>query len=106
CFTARSPHTTLHTLSLLDALPICRDSYMTADLSYLELIMQASLVVKAVLVILLLASFVSWSIIFAKRRLIQRTKDASDTFEANLDRKSTRLNSSHVKISYAVFCLK
>src|SRR5690606_31350376 len=26
--------------------------------------------------------------------------------EADLDRKSTRLNSSHVKISYAVFCLK
>src|SRR5690606_39730941 len=25
---------------------------------------------------------------------------------ANPDRKSTRLNSSHVKISYAVFCLK
>src|SRR5438067_11197951 len=24
----------------------------------------------------------------------------------NLDRKSTRLNSSHVSISYAVFCLK
>src|SRR5690606_40548296 len=27
-------------------------------------------------------------------------------FEYVLDRKSTRLNSSHVKISYAVFCLK
>src|SRR5690606_41863177 len=26
--------------------------------------------------------------------------------ERNGDRKSTRLNSSHVKISYAVFCLK
>src|SRR2546429_3769033 len=26
--------------------------------------------------------------------------------EANLDRKSTRLNSSHGYISYAVFCLK
>src|SRR5690554_7510994 len=26
--------------------------------------------------------------------------------EALLDRKSTRLNSSHVRISYAVFCLK
>src|SRR5690606_40046788 len=26
--------------------------------------------------------------------------------ENNLDRKSTRLNSSHVKSSYAVFCLK
>src|SRR5690606_39476117 len=25
---------------------------------------------------------------------------------ASIDRKSTRLNSSHVKISYAVFCLK
>src|SRR5690606_39786753 len=27
-------------------------------------------------------------------------------FSTFLDRKSTRLNSSHVKISYAVFCLK
>src|SRR5437870_6999771 len=27
-------------------------------------------------------------------------------FEVTLDRKSTRLNSSHVAISYAVFCLK
>src|SRR5690349_22895899 len=26
--------------------------------------------------------------------------------ESSLDRKSTRLNSSHVEISYAVFCLK
>src|SRR5258707_6718597 len=26
--------------------------------------------------------------------------------EADLDRKSTRLNSSHANISYAVFCLK
>src|SRR5690606_41623278 len=26
--------------------------------------------------------------------------------QRSLDRKSTRLNSSHVKISYAVFCLK
>src|SRR5690606_40989368 len=26
--------------------------------------------------------------------------------DVHLDRKSTRLNSSHVKISYAVFCLK
>src|SRR5438477_8752754 len=28
------------------------------------------------------------------------------TAEALLDRKSTRLNSSHMSISYAVFCLK
>src|SRR5699024_11631746 len=37
--------------------------------------------------------------------------DAGYTFDRNkvifdLDRKSTRLNSSHVSISYAVFCLK
>src|SRR3712207_7190169 len=29
-----------------------------------------------------------------------------DTGEEHLDRKSTRLNSSHANISYAVFCLK
>src|SRR5436309_4620738 len=29
-----------------------------------------------------------------------------DSSHSRLDRKSTRLNSSHVKISYAVFCLK
>src|SRR5690606_26886804 len=31
---------------------------------------------------------------------------ACDVAIKQLDRKSTRLNSSHVKISYAVFCLK
>src|SRR5258707_13895549 len=31
---------------------------------------------------------------------------ASHTAESSLDRKSTRLNSSHANISYAVFCLK
>src|SRR5690606_41279577 len=36
-----------------------------------------------------------------------RAPYAYDPDEARrLDRKSTRLNSSHVKISYAVFCLK
>src|SRR5690349_21927622 len=29
-----------------------------------------------------------------------------DMFRRGRDRKSTRLNSSHVEISYAVFCLK
>src|SRR5690606_41988870 len=31
--------------------------------------------------------------------------DWAPPFDALADRKSTRLNSSHVKISYAVFCL-
>src|SRR5690606_41673182 len=36
------------------------------------------------------------------------TEDLSEELGTDkfLDRKSTRLNSSHVKISYAVFCLK
>src|SRR5690554_7538463 len=44
-------------------------------------------------------------------RLIQEANTLKDTVKAKeyadkLDRKSTRLNSSHVRISYAVFCLK
>src|SRR5690606_41003397 len=34
------------------------------------------------------------------------TGEERDVFRRDLDRKSTRLNSSHVKTSYAVFCLK
>lgn len=56
---------------------------MTTDMSLLSLVMGASFPVQIVLVILLAASFVSWSIIFTKRRLIRRTKAASDDFEAS-----------------------
>src|SRR5690606_14321504 len=41
------------------------------------------------------------------RMITQAEMDARmDAGLDTLDRKSTRLNSSHVKISYAVFCLK
>ena len=56
---------------------------MTTDMSFLSLVMGASIAVQIVLVLLLAASFVSWSIIFTKRRLIRRTKAASDDFEAS-----------------------
>src|SRR3712207_8437160 len=36
-----------------------------------------------------------------ERRIAWRRRD-----QLNIDRKSTRLNSSHANISYAVFCLK
>src|SRR5438874_3050932 len=47
----------------------------------------------------------------AKRIVLQQLKQQNDTFGVveivlGKDRKSTRLNSSHVEISYAVFCLK
>src|SRR5690606_41291198 len=38
--------------------------------------------------------------------VVARWLGATDGVRVTLDRKSTRLNSSHVKISYAVFCLK
>ncbi|MCZ6809085.1 MAG: protein TolQ [Proteobacteria bacterium] len=56
---------------------------MTTDMSLLSLVMGASIPVQLVLFLLLAASFVSWSIIFTKRRLIRRTKSASDDFEAS-----------------------
>ena len=56
---------------------------MTTDMSILSLVMEASLAVQLVLLILLAASFASWNIIFTKRRLIRRTKAASDDFEAS-----------------------
>src|SRR5690606_33977438 len=42
----------------------------------------------------------------AAQRLWQGLKGLAERHPKVLDRKSTRLNSSHVKISYAVFCLK
>src|SRR5690625_5401597 len=35
-----------------------------------------------------------------------RSKEFFESLREAIDRKSTRLNSSHVAISYAVFCLK
>src|SRR3712207_7509613 len=40
----------------------------------------------------------------ALRRAVGGLRDA--IYDLRLDRKSTRLNSSHANISYAVFCLK
>ena len=56
---------------------------MTSDMSILGLLLEASLPVQIVILLLALASLVSWSIIFTKRRLIRRTTDASDDFEAS-----------------------
>src|SRR3712207_8437256 len=40
------------------------------------------------------------------RELVRRTEVAFALSDCSEDRKSTRLNSSHANISYAVFCLK
>src|SRR5690625_6431052 len=41
-----------------------------------------------------------------RHRVVQLARQVLPLLVSRLDRKSTRLNSSHVAISYAVFCLK
>ena len=55
---------------------------MTADVSVIGLLLDASIPVQIVMLLLIFASLMSWNIIFTKRRLIRRTKNASDEFEA------------------------
>src|SRR5439155_25229367 len=78
-----TPPTEIYTLSLHDALPIS---------------LGGTIWILALLTwpIALLATLSAW----------QRLQSAHWESEPALDRKSTRLNSSHVAISYAVFCLK
>src|SRR5437899_5435974 len=49
-------------------------------------------------------SFPSWPVDWTADRILERLMALS--LKAKKDRKSTRLNSSHLGISYAVFCLK
>lgn len=55
---------------------------MTADMSVIHLLIEASFPVQIVMLLLIAASVASWSIIFTKRRLLRRTTEASDEFEA------------------------
>src|SRR5205085_11074733 len=94
----------LYALSLHDALPI---------------LTQLELMPKPPLVRLPENPWPAWPLVFrtsssqeegCTRDFAVMTKaflpDATGARVAKLDRKSTRLNSSHSQISYAVFCLK
>src|SRR5436305_13708988 len=78
--------TEIYTLSLHDALPICRNR--------------------------LRACRMAWRITRAARgneatpEKLPFSRGLPAYHQLRRDRKSTRLNSSHVRISYAVFCLK
>ena len=56
---------------------------MGPDVSVIGLLINASIPVQIVMLLLMIASLMSWNIIFTKRRLIRKTKAASDDFEAN-----------------------
>src|SRR2546428_14174748 len=51
------------------------------DLSILGLFLQADIIVKLVMLILLLASFWSWAVIFDKAIRIRRLRQAASSFE-------------------------
>ena len=54
---------------------------MYAELSLLDLILHASFVVQLVLAILVLASFLSWTMIFDRSRVLRKAGRAADDFE-------------------------
>src|SRR5207253_3751407 len=87
------PLSNISTLSLHDALPIWLNDSTTAISST-----QRDNIVTA------LTNLTTAQPMLNKAELVTRL--AADPSVTILDRKSTRLNSSHVAISYAVFCLK
>src|SRR5262245_64462056 len=88
------PTTTIYTLSLHDALPI----YAVADLDHAADLLKVDL------------GFIARELSlddFADLSGLDHSRPFSETATGTrADRKSTRLNSSHLGISYAVFCLK
>ena len=54
---------------------------MTSDSSYLQLILDASFVVQLVMLLLVMASIVSWTYIFAKRNELKAALLTADAFE-------------------------
>src|SRR5690606_39282263 len=94
--TATNQH---YTLSLHDALPIyteTKPAFRKGEYNSVSLLQIAT----------------SEAVYLFRVNLTGFTKELADIFsnpeilKVGIDRKSTRLNSSHVKISYAVFCLK
>jgi len=56
---------------------------MTGNLSFIDLILEASIPVQAVLLLLLVASVMSWAIILRKRRVLKQAHSSSDSFESS-----------------------
>src|SRR5438132_9224250 len=85
CFFADTATPEIYTLSLHDALPISRGHRVRAGARALY------------------ARDPWWQ---GQERPHRRAQDRGAAARWDADRKSTRLNSSHTVISYAVFCLK
>src|SRR5207302_11127358 len=89
-----SATTAFSTLSLHDALPILIPQLADAEEVLTKIEREPG---------------VSYTVLIPNEKGLERGLELCDDVGERLlvrDRKSTRLNSSHVKISYAVFCLK
>src|SRR5204863_2076784 len=93
-FLTATPPTAIYTLSLHDALPISRNC---SDCSK-----QTARTTTAFTTRVYCTGTPRVRIVVVRVWII----NAPTSEPSRLDRKSTRLNSSHVEISYAVFCLK
>src|SRR5207249_7371151 len=80
---------------------VCISIYTLADREGVRLI---SPVTYNLYVFIMMALGTTPFVLLTSRRLTARSELRA--VSRRLDRKSTRLNSSHVSISYAVFCLK
>src|SRR5207253_11474382 len=80
----------IHSLSLHDALPISEDTALGGQAGTSSRI----------------ENYLGFPAGLSGEELAARAALQAHKFGARIDRKSTRLNSSHVAISYAVFCLK
>src|SRR5688572_15979117 len=56
---------------------------MNSDMSIIEIVLHASLVVKFVMLLLLGASLASWAVIFRKRALLRQATIEAERFENN-----------------------
>lgn len=54
---------------------------MTADLSLVELVLNASILVQLVMLLLLVASMVSWTMIFRKHATVKHARNSAEEFE-------------------------
>src|SRR5690606_41083416 len=97
-FTVAAP-TALYTLSLHDALPIFQQEVLASAVDPGRQEPRVARRQDALSVSRPVANHVREVVEYGERHSLVRQ-------ELRPDRKSTRLNSSHVKISYAVFCLK
>src|SRR5204862_7594957 len=99
-FLTDSAPTEIYTLSLHDALPIFGTLTLIADNGNIQ---QGSVAFTANT--LIASATQSIELGTSQNNSIAHLGNISSS-TGDVDRKSTRLNSSHVEISYAVFCLK